>query len=158
MRISTHKQLEGWNLHWDNRNRGPWELTNTGIEAALGNHKTAIGIYFMGYSNGTHREFKLKYCGKAVDQPLYVRLSQHVKGSHNPHIRQHVRSAEERYPQVWFRFMEFTSKRLAEECEGVVIAALLWGMIKSGTNEGKFKFLGWNKRNEWSQQASIEEE
>jgi hypothetical protein len=124
-------------------------LTHGGVADALGHERSAIGIYCMGYcSGGTHDGFDMKYIGKAVDQPIYERLQQHLDASHNPHIRAHLQAKPGTKPPVWFRHMIFASKGLAEECEGVVIAALLWDI-----KNGRRVWRGWNRRNEWSQQA-----
>jgi hypothetical protein len=68
MRIDTFEQLKAWDLRWPAQEPGPWELSFAGIQRALGNRTSAIGVYWIGYSQGTHGSFKDKYCGKAVRQ------------------------------------------------------------------------------------------
>ena len=144
MRILTRKQLESWDLTWPDDDGGPWELSDKEVVKALGASRAAIGVYFIGYSDGSHKGFQLKYCGKAVDQPLFDRLKQHISDSSNSVIRDHMEGRNK--TKVWFRFVEFSSRAMAEETEGLIITALLWN-----GRHVKPRFSGWNKRNEWTQ-------
>jgi hypothetical protein len=154
MKIKSRRELERWNFNWLRNDPGPWELSRRGIIQALGKNTTSIGVYFMGYSkDGSHTNFILKYCGKAVEQSLYDRLMQHVKASHNRHIAEHLASPG-KHPKIWFRYIELPTKELAEELEGLVITAFLWDHV-----DGRRAFAGWNKRNEWTQHwASLVEQ
>src|SRR5262245_59826349 len=107
MLISNFDQLNAWNLDWPAIEEGPWELSHAGIAEALGSKREALGVYWIGYSSGgTHTTFEPKYCGKAVLQPLYTRLSQHVTHSSNREIAEHL-SPQNRgqMPRIWFRFV-----------------------------------------------------
>ncbi len=141
MRILTEKQLKAWNLTWPAVEPGPWELNQAGVQQALSKQRTAIGVYWIGYSQGTHASFQPNYCGKAVLQPLLARLTQHVKGSHNSYIRDHVLGRTR--TRVWFRFVEFGTPQLADVVEGVMITAFREEYV-------------WNRRNEWKQHWALE--
>ena len=145
MKITNRKELK--NL--DDWRGSPLRVPkHSNIEDVLGASKDDIGIYFMGHSaNGSHAQFQLKYVGKAVEQPLYKRLMQHVRRSHNEKVRAHLAAAARgKSPLVYFRFAVFDSVALAEEVEGLSIAAFLWDVEK-----GKNVWTGWNRRNEWGQ-------
>ena len=147
MKITSREQLKRLD---DWRDSSLLVLDRPNIEKALGATPTAIGVYFMGHSaDGSHAQFQLKYVGKAVEQPLYKRLTQHVRASHNDRVRSALAAAASKTGDpVYFRFAVFTSVSLAEEVEGLSIAAFLWHVDKA---TGKTKWTGWNKRNEWSQ-------
>jgi hypothetical protein len=85
-----------------------------------------------------------KYCGKAVKQPLYARLNQHVRNSSNQIIKKHLATRNRGMPTLWFRFVELPTLRLAELLEGLEIAA--------------FGEEYWNSRNEWVQHWAMEED
>lgn len=123
-------------------------LNESNLKYVFANNGSAKGVYFLGHSpNGTHDNFELRYVGKAVKQPLFDRLLQHVRTSHNPEIRRHLAAASrDKGDPVYFRFAECASIELAEQAEGVLIAAFLWKFEK-----GKLSFSGWNRRNEWAQ-------
>jgi hypothetical protein len=143
--IANINQLKAWDLRWPAIEKGPWVLGRAGIADALVSKRSAIGIYWAGYSpEGTHATFEPKYCGKAVLQPLYNRLSQHVSHSSNHDIAEHL-SPQQRgqKPNVWFRFVEFATPQLAEYVEGVMISAF----------REEYK---WNRRNEWTQHWALE--
>jgi len=143
--INNYEQLKRWNFIWPSRGDGPWELTVHGIDKALGKNQSAIGVYWIGYSScGNHATFQAKYCGKAVRQPLYGRLNQHVRKSSNEMIRKHLASRHKGLPKLWFRFVELPSLQLAELLEGLEIAA--------------FRKDFWNKRDEWTQHWAMEED
>jgi len=88
--------------------------------------------------------FQPKYCGKAVKQPLYKRLNQHVRNSSNLNVREHLVSRERRMLTLWFRFAELPTLQLAELLEGLEIAA--------------FREEYWKRRNEWVQHCAMEED
>jgi hypothetical protein len=142
MRIDTFEQLKQWNLCWPNQDR-PSELSAAGIAEALRGSPSAIGVYWIGYSLGTHASFQPKYCGKAVLQPLIARLGQHVRDSHNRHIKDHLGSRRCQKPKIWFRFVELATPQLANFVEGMMIAAFREEYI-------------WNRRNEWVQHWALE--
>ena len=146
MRILNRKQLENWNLTWPRNEPGPWRLSLEEIDLALKSKPFAIGVYWIGLSTkGTHSTFKAKYCGKAVEQPLLQRLKQHASGRGNPQVAIHLRKAKlSELECVWFRFVEFPTKALAEFTEGTMISAFRDEYI-------------WNKRNEFKQQWSLEQ-
>jgi hypothetical protein len=154
MRIKTLTDLKNWDMKWRGKDSGPWLLDRDGLIDALGGSRSTIGVYFIGYcESGKHADFDMKYCGKAVDQPLFKRLGQHIENSSNTYIREHLASKRRDKPEVWFRFMEFSKADLAELAEGTVIAAFLW----NGTGE-KRRFSGWTKRNEWRQHWAAEDD
>jgi hypothetical protein len=145
VKINSYEQLRRWNFSWPPRGDGPWQLTSTGIDSALGGKRTAIGVYWIGYSqNGSHLSFLPKYCGKAVKQPLYVRLNQHVRNSSCLDIREHLTSQKRKLSTLWFRFVELPTLQLAELLEGLEIAA--------------FSEDYWNRRNEWAQHWAMEDD
>ena len=147
MAIQTLIGLVRWKMDWKDE-PGPWRLNAESVIDVLGKKPLAIGVYFIGYcETGKHKDFELKYCGKAVDQPLFKRLNQHINKSSNVHIREHLTSKKANKKKVWFRFKEFGSPQLAELAEGVVIAAFLWNV--KGT---------WNQRNEWRQHWAAEDD
>ena len=139
MKIDSLKQLTAWNLSWSASEPGPWELNVQGLQQALGSNQLAKGVYWISEPARTHATFRAKYCGKAVLQPLIVRLTQHVTGSHNPHIKSRLASGV----KLRFRFVEFTNPELAEYVEGVMIAAFR-------------EEYRWNGRNEWLQHCVLE--
>ena len=144
MKIDSYEQLEGWDFTWPPTGDGPWALAGAGISEALGNNRTAIGVYWIGYStSGTYASFEPKYCGKAV-KSLYIRLNQHVKKSSNQTVRNHLISRNGELPTLWFRFVEVPTLRLAEVLEGMEIAA--------------FSEVYWNRRNEWVQHWAMEKD
>jgi hypothetical protein len=147
MRISSRRDLD----RLDKWKGSPLRILNqSNVEDVLGGKDgDAIGVYFLGHSaNGSHDSFVLRYVGKAVDQPLHDRLLQHVKGSHNPHVRKALADAANgRGRPVYFRFAIFTSVALAEEVEGLSIAAFLWEGPDAKERWGQ----SWNRRNEWRQ-------
>ena len=145
MRIATRGQLEAWDLSWTPREAGPWPLGQAGVDQALGRTRSAIGVYWIGFSPlGTHASFEPRYCGKAVRQSLFQRLGQHARHSHNPHIRSHLDSARRiDAHQLWFRFVEFATPQLAEFTEGVMISAF----------REDYK---WNRKHEFKQQWALE--
>jgi hypothetical protein len=146
VKIESFEQLKDWNLEWPTGKKvGPWGLSEAGIKQALGSNRFAIGVYWIGHSpQGSHSSFQAKYCGKAVLQPLFVRLNQHVKQSHNKAINDHLRSRnKELMPKLWFRFVEFATPQLSDVVEGVMIAAFR-------------EEYAWNRRNEWKQHWALE--
>lgn len=150
MEIRSRRQLNRLD-HWTLP--PPTVLDEGGIESVLKGSRSAFGVYFMGHCRNerrpSHAEFALRYVGKAVDQPLYDRLFQHVKGSHNPHVRDALAKARTgQGPKVFFRFAIFRSRALAEEVEGLSIAAYLWEIDETTR---KATWVGWNRRNEWGQ-------
>jgi hypothetical protein len=145
VKIDSHEQLKRWNFVWPQAGDGPWELTVSGIDKALGHNRTAIGVYWIGYSPfGNHKSFQPKYCGKAVKQSLYFRLNQHVRKSSNQKIREHLAAGKSGMPKLWFRFVELPTLQLAELLEGLTIAA--------------YSEEYWNARNEWVQHWAMEED
>jgi hypothetical protein len=150
MRITTFEELNAWDLSWPIGEAGPWELNRAGIQQALGGRRTAIGVYWIGYSqDGTHRSFLANYCGKAVGQPLFKRLGQHAPKSRNKFINQHLNPKNnEPMPKLWFRFVEFAGE------ERVELAELAEGTMIAGFKE-EYK---WNGRNEWKQHWAMEDE
>lgn len=145
MRILNRRQLETWDLRWSATEAGPWLLTPAEVRAALGARPSAIGVYWIGLSpTGTHITFRAKYCGKAVDQPLGARLKQHAGGRGNPYVAQHLRSKRlsESEP-LWFRYVEFPTRALADFAEGTMISAFRDEYV-------------WNRRNEFKQQWALE--
>jgi hypothetical protein len=142
--IASYNQLKAWDLRWPAAEKGPWELSHVGIADALDRKRSAIGVYWIGYSPGrSHATFTPKYCGKAVRQSLYTRLSQHVIRSSNRDIAEHMSPIKHgQLPKVWFRFIEIAPP-LAEYVEGVMIAAF----------RDEYK---WNRRNEWMQHWALE--
>jgi len=145
MRILNQRQLEDWDLRWPATEPGPWLLSIAEVDAALRARPTAIGVYWIGSSPmGTHSTFTAMYCGKAVDQPLRMRLRQHASGRGNPHVARHLRSKGlNELDPLWFRFVEFPTKALAEFTEGTMISAFRDEYI-------------WNNRNEFKQQWALE--
>jgi hypothetical protein len=145
MRILNRRQLETWDLRWPATEPGPWHLTPAEVEGALSARPLAIGVYWIGSSlMGTHITFRAKYCGKAVDQPLKTRLLQHASGRGNPHVAQHLRDKRlSASDPLWFRFVEFPTKALAEFTEGTMISAFRDEYV-------------WNSRNEFKQQWALE--
>ena len=145
MRISNRQQLEKWDLTWPRNEPSPWRLSAEEIDLALKSKPSAIGVYWIGLSTmGTHATFKAKYCGKAVDQPLLQRLKQHASGRGNPQVAIHLRDAKlSELEPLWFRFVEFPTKALAEFTEGTMISAFRNEYI-------------WNRRNEFKQQWAFE--
>jgi hypothetical protein len=141
---------------------GPWRLNAQGVIDALGKKPLAIGVYFIGLRKTGRHKFRLRYCGKAVRQPLFERLNQHIKKSSNVYIREHLTSKKADKEEVWFRFKEFGSSQLAELAEGIVITALLSEFAAAdesedeGEDEAKVKF--WNERNEWKQHWAAEDD
>lgn len=145
MRISSQRQLETWDLRWPPTESGPWPLTAAQVDEALRAMPSAIGVYWIGCSpTGTHATFKARYCGKAVEQPLRARLKQHASGRGNPFVAQHLRSqALSASEPLWFRFVEFPTRSLAEFTEGTMISAF------------RDEYT-WNSRNEYKQQWALE--
>lgn len=145
MRILNRRQLETWDLRWPTTEPGPWHLTPTEVDAALSARPLAIGVYWIGSSPiGTHTTFSAKYCGKAVDQSLKMRLRQHASGRGNPFVAQHLRNkALSASAPLWFRFVEFPTKALAEFTEGTMISAFRDEHV-------------WNSRSEFRQQWALE--
>ncbi len=146
MQILNRRQLETWDLRWPANEPGPWLLTPAEVDAAFRARPSAIGVYWIGSSpTGTHIAFRAKYCGKAVDQPLKVRLRQHASGRGNPHVAQHLRNKRlfESDP-LRFRFVEFPTRALAEFTEGTMISAFQHEYV-------------WNSRNEFKQQWALEQ-
>jgi hypothetical protein len=145
MKINSYEELQDRTFVWPPTGDGPWTLDGEGIDKALGNNRTAIGVYWIGYSPcGNHASFQPKYCGKAVKQSLYARLNQHVRNSSNQKVREHLAARTTGMPTLWFRFVELPTLRLAELLEGLEIAA--------------FKEDYWNARNEWVQHWAMEED
>ena len=145
MKIKSYDELQDWASSWPPTGDGPWRLDGESVDKALGNNRTAIGVYWIGYSPfGNHASFQPKYCGKAVKQSLYARLKQHVRNSSNQMIRKHLSSRNDQLPKLWFRFVELPTLQLAELLEGMEIAA--------------FKEDYWNARNEWVQHWAMEED
>ncbi|HEY3441618.1 MAG TPA: hypothetical protein VGK29_12725 [Paludibaculum sp.] len=143
MRFDSYETLSAWDFIWPDHGDGPWLLVFDGIEEALGANRSAIGVYWIGYSSGTNQSsFVPKYCGKSVKQPLYRRLRQHARRSSNALIRAHL--ASEDMPRLYFRYVELPSLQLAELLEGLEIAA--------------FSEDYWNKRNEWIQHWAMDED
>ena len=144
MKIDTYEQLESWDFTWPSEGDGPWVLTREGINTALGSNRTAMGVYWIGYSaQGTHESFQPKYCGKGV-KSLYTRLKRHVKHSSNQEIRKHTNCPDREMPTLWFRFVELPTLRLADLLEGLEIAA--------------FSVEYWNRRNEWVQHWALDKD
>ncbi len=145
MRILTRRQLETWDLRWPAAGPGPWPLTPAGVNEALGARVGAIGVYWIGTSpKGTHVTFAARYCGKAVDQPLKARLLQHASGRGNPHVARYLRDKRLcTSDPLWFRFVEFPTKELAEFTEGTLISAFRDEYV-------------WNSRSEFKQQWALE--
>lgn len=145
MRIASRQQLEAWDLSWPVTELGPWPLTPAGMDAALQASPSAIGVYWIGTSpRGTHGTFKAKYCGKAVHQPLLKRLKQHASCHGNQYVSQHLRNKRASGSEpLWFRFVEFPTKALAEFAEGTMISAYREDYV-------------WNRRNEFKQQWALE--
>ena len=142
MRIENVEQLKAWDLRWPAREAGPFELNFGGIQQALGSNTSVLGVYWIGYSGGTHASFRAKYCGKAVQQPLFARLRQHVSCSHNSSIKNHLDHPKS-YPRLWFRFVEFSTPAVASYAEAVMIIGF----------RDEYEF---NRRNEWSQHWALE--
>ena len=145
MRILNRRQLETWDLSWPATEPGPWLLTPAGVDAALVARPSAIGVYWIGSSpTRTHTTFRAKYCGKAVNQPLRTRLTQHASGRGNLHVAQHLRNKRlSELDPLWFRFVEFPTRALVEFTEGTMISAFRDDYI-------------WNSRNEFKQQWALE--
>jgi len=145
MKIDNYDQLRRWNFTWPSKGDGPWILNEAGVREALGDKRIALGVYWIGYSPcGNQASFQPKYCGKAVKQPLFRRLNQHVRGSSNKEIKRHLASKNGGLPTLWFRFVELPTLQLAELLEGLEIAAFREGY--------------WNARNEWVQHWAMEED
>jgi hypothetical protein len=145
MQILNRQQLETWDLRWPATEPGPWVLTPAEVDTVFRDRPLAIGVYWIGSSpTGTHITFRAKYCGKAVDQPLKARLRQHASGRGNPHVAQHLRNKRllESDP-LWFRFVEFPTRALADFTEGTMISAFRPEYV-------------WNSRNEFKQQWALE--
>lgn len=148
MLIANRDDLSSKLFHWSKSD--PIAILNeASLEYVFTSNKSSIGIYFLGYSlTGSHIDFQLKYIGKAVDQPIYKRLMQNVRRSHNEKIRENLSASfQGKGPSVYFRFAEFNSPSLAEEVEGLSIAAFLWELNRDERNV----WTGWNRRNEWAQ-------
>lgn len=143
MKINDYDQLQRWTFNWPTGD-GPWLLNEQGISTALGQNRTALGVYWIGYSSGSHASFDARYCGKAVRQPLFKRLNQHVRRSSNQEVKRHLSSNNSKLPTLWFRFVELPTLQLAELLEGLEIAA--------------FRETFWNKRDEWVQHWAMEED
>ena len=145
MQILNRRQLETWDLSWPTTEPGPWALTPEEVDTVFKKRPLAIGVYWIGSSpKGTHTTFRPKYCGKAVDQPLRARLKQHASGRGNTHVAQYLRNKRlmDTAP-LWFRFVEFPTKALAEFTEGTMISAF------------RHEYE-WNSRNEFKQQWTLE--
>ncbi|NUR24042.1 hypothetical protein [Frateuria sp.] len=168
MLIKTFGQLNKWDLAWPRHEAGPWELDRQGIQKAFRTKQTAIGVYWIGFCpTGTHGSFTEKYCGKAVLQPLHVRLGQHAIHSHNECIRTRLKPENLRKEKVWFRFIEFADPKLADFLEAVMIAAFIpfkedmKPVASPKPNAAKAaeepkKSYEWNRRNEWRQHWALE--
>jgi hypothetical protein len=146
MRISNRQQLEKWDLSWPAKEPGPWPLTPAGIDAAFRAKPFAIGVYWIGLLPLVHHSvFDAKYCGKAVLQPLRERLKQHAKGNGNSGVALHLRNKKLSALQpLWFRFVEFPTRELAEFTEGTMISAFREEYV-------------WNRKNEFKQQWALEQ-
>lgn len=146
MRILTRHQLETWDLRWPANEPGPWLLALTQVDSALQARPAAIGVYWIGFSTtGMHATFTAKYCGKAVDQPLRMRLRQHANGRGNPDVAQHLSDRKlSGFSPLWFRFIELPTRALAEFTEGTMISAFR-------------EEYSSNRRNEFKQQWALEQ-
>jgi hypothetical protein len=141
MKIETYEELTSWDFTWPPGD-GPWELSVPGVSSAFAAHRSAMGVYWIGYApQGDHDSFEPKYCGKAVRQSVARRLLQHVRKSSNAQIRQHL-LAPEQFPHLWFRWVELPTPQLIDVLEGLEIAA--------------FSEDYWNQRNEWTQHWALE--
>lgn len=65
MKINSYEELQRWTFVWPSTEDGPWPLNGEGIGKALGNNRTAIGVYWIGYSQcGTHASFQPNTAGR----------------------------------------------------------------------------------------------
>lgn len=144
MRILNQEELVAWDLRWPKGEPGPWRLSAALIDEALSSRPTAIGVYWIGSCDGSHASFQARYCGKAVDQPLRSRLMQHASGRGNYYVAHHLNDKKlSKSDPLWFRFVEFPTREMAEFVEGTMISAF----------REDFK---WNGRNEFIQQWALE--
>src|ERR1700756_2637299 len=87
MKITSREGMTEVDGIWTSGGDGPWRLDANGVDTAFALNPNATGVYWIGYADGTQESFVAKYCGKAVDQPLRVRLKQHIADSTNARIK-----------------------------------------------------------------------
>ena len=144
MPFSTVSEIVLWNFRWTSRQGGPWLLNEASIAKAFSGREHTCGVYWIGpAAREKHSEFRPKYCGKAVRQPLMKRLSQHARGTGNCHVASYLRSPRNNVVPLRFRFVEISDPRVSNQLEGAEIAAF------------KEEYV-WNGRNEWVQHFAAE--
>jgi hypothetical protein len=131
----AYRFLLGFDYRTDPLVEGPYRLTDWKL--APDKH----GIYEIGFGS-TKADFRPKYLGKAEDQTLCKRLSQHCRRSSNEEVRKRV-------DRLYFTCRPIEGKvgnagAVINTIEGVYIAAFR-------------ETYEWNGRNEWSEHWCVED-
>ena len=137
-KADAYRFLLGFDYRTDPLVRGPYRLSDW--EMAPEKH----GIYEIGFG-AAKAGFRPKYLGKAEEQTLKKRLSQHFRHSSNEEVRKRVGR------------LYFTCRPIDPKVEKVGDARAVINTIEGVYITAFREVYEWNGRNEWTEHWSVED-